>query len=407
MKYSIKKISWVETIFAPMQDVNSVTIEIFVKAGSIYETEKTNGISHFLEHMFFKWWKKYKTPKEVASAVDSFGGEFNAYTSGWNAGYYVKCAPEFVEKAIDVLGDMLVDSQFPLDEMEREKWVVIQEIKMKEDAPTSLIYDKWKTAFLGNNSYGRATLGPVENVKNFTQEMLFNHKNTLYTKNNLIIVVAGKIEDQIMIENYLSDSFWNLPETNGVIKPKFEFIKPKDSKNKYIKKTEQNHLIISGLGVDWLNEDRYKTNVLATILGGNMSSRLFQNIREKEWLCYYVWGSHYTMPDLWLFLIRAGLEKWRFEYGVKRIFEEIKNIAEWNFSEEEFLNAVGYRKWQLQMWIESSEDMASFLWSQYLLYGKIDSLEDMLKSYEGLSLNDVKSVANLLDEEKLYMYWIE
>ena len=144
MKYEVKQIAGINCIFAPLNDANSITVEILVKAGSIYENEQTNGISHFLEHMFFKWGKKYSDPHQVAQAVENFGGEFNAFTSGDHAGYYIKCAPDFVEKAVDVLSDMMVSARFPKEELEREKWVVLQEIQMYKDDPQSLVYDKWK-----------------------------------------------------------------------------------------------------------------------------------------------------------------------------------------------------------------------------------------------------------------------
>lgn len=130
-----------------MSDTNSVTIEIMCKAGNIYETRENNGISHFLEHLFFKGGKKYPTPKDVAEAVDKFGGEFNAYTGDEYAGYYVKCAPEFVPQAMDVLADMMNNPSFPKEELEREKGVVIQELKMYEDNPMAMVLQKWQTYY--------------------------------------------------------------------------------------------------------------------------------------------------------------------------------------------------------------------------------------------------------------------
>jgi predicted Zn-dependent peptidase len=170
-----------------------------------------NGISHFLEHMFFKGGKKYPTPHSVAEAVDSFGGEFNAFTSDEYAGYYVKCAPGFVHQAIDVLSDMLVDAQFPEEEMQREKSVVIQEMAMYEDMPNRQVYDKWKEWYYGDNSYGRPTIGSETTVNSFTREDLFRHKEELYSKDNLIIVVAGKITDQSAVLDQIGSLFNLLP----------------------------------------------------------------------------------------------------------------------------------------------------------------------------------------------------
>lgn len=407
MKYEIKKINGLDCVFIPMKDANSTTVEILAKAGSVYENKQNNGISHFLEHLFFKWWKKYKTPKEVAEAVDSFGWEFNAFTSEDYAGYYVKSAPEFIEKSIDVLGDMIINAQFPVEEMEREKWVVIQEIMMYEDNPPALVLDKWKGFFFGDNSYGRSTLWPVENIKKFTRKDLIDHKNGLYTKDNLILIVSGKINNQEKIENFLYTTFKDLPEHKNIEKPEFFWLLPNKQKDVYKKKTEQNHIVISAKWFKWTDNQKYAANVLSTILGWNMSSRLFQNIREKEWLCYYIWARHYNDPDGWFFLIRAWLEKWRFEFGVEKIYAELERIAQWDISQEEFKKAIWYTIWQLQMWIESSDEMANFVGNQYLLYWEVKTLDEILEIYKNMKLEDVLEIVDKFEKKNLYQYWIE
>jgi len=407
MNYQVKKISWIKTIIAPINDSNSVTVEVLVHAGSNYETIENNGISHFLEHMFFKGGKKYTMPKQVAEVVDAFGWEFNAFTSGLYAGYYVKCAPNFVDKAIEVLGDMLVDAQFPNAEIEREKKVVIQEVMMKLDDPSSLVYDKWKHYFFGDNSFGRSTLWPIENIKKFSQDDLFEYKNSFYTKDNLLLIVAWKIDNQVLLEEMLDSAFSNLPEKKKWNLLSFDNYTPNKKSDFFGKWTEQNHLIISATWFSWSNKKKYAAGLLATILWGNMSSRLFQNIREKQWLCYYIGGSHYSMPHTGIFLVKVWLEKWRFEFAMEKIYQEIDNVAKWNFTEEELQKALWYRTGQIQMWIESSDEMASFLGEQYLLYDKIDSLEDILSFYKKQTLDDLKDVAKSLMWNNLFSYWIE
>lgn len=407
MKYEIKKLSWIDCIFVPMEDSNSTTMLILARAGSIYETRQNNGISHFLEHMFFKWWKKYETPKAVAEAVDSFGGEFNAFTSDTYAGYYVKSAPEFVEKWLDVLGDMIMNARFPQDEMEREKWVVIQEVKMYEDQPTALVADKWQEFFYGDNSYGWSTLWPVENIQNFTRQDLIDHKLDLYTKDNLIVIISGKIIDPKAVEDQITTLFVDLPEKRRIEKPEFLWILPKEKEWKYVKKTAQNHIIISAKWFDWNNKKRYAAGIFSTILGWNMSSRLFQNIREKEWLCYYIRAAHHTSPHDWVFLIRAWLEKERFDYWVEKIMWELKKISTWDITKDEFDKAIWFNIWQYQMWIESSDEMANFVWNQYLLYGEIKTLDDILAKIKNVKIEEVIDIANCLNEENLYKYWIE
>jgi len=407
MNYSIKKITGIDCIFAPMQDSNSITIEIMCKAWSIYETNNNNWISHFLEHLFFKGGKKYLTPKAVAEAVDKFGWEFNAYTGDEYAWYYVKCAPEFVHQALDVLGDMMMNAQFPKDELEREKWVVIQELKMYEDNPMALVMQKWQERYFGDNNFGRPTIWTIENINSFNQDHLLEHKDNLYTKDNLIVVIAGKIPNQKDIEDQIWEIFNALPEKKKHEKTPFKKHLPQEKNNFFDKKTEQNHLVITATGFDGNDESRYAAGVLATIMGGNMSSRLFQNIREKQGLCYYINGSHMSSQDYWIFLIRAGIDKARFDFGVEKIYQEIENIANGNFTEEEFINTIWYNIGQIQMWIESSDQMASFLGNQYLLYGKIETLDQILAKYKGLKFEDIKKVASKLHRDNLYLYHIQ
>lgn len=407
MKYFVEKINGIECIFAPMEDSNSVTIEIMCKAWSIYENKKNNGISHFLEHLFFKWGEKYPTPKSVAEAVDKFGWEFNAYTWEEYAWYYVKCAPNFINKAVDVLGDMMINPQFPKEELEREKWVVIQELKMYEDNPMALVMEKRQTYFYGDNSYGRPIIWTIDNIKSFDQDMLKAHKTDLYSKDNLIIVIAGKIENIDELKIILADTFGSLPEKKRINKPEYKHILPAENQWFWDKKTEQNHLVISSVWFNWNDDTRYAATVLATILGWNMSSRLFQNIREKQWLCYYIKAVHNSNQDFGTFLIRAGIDKWRFDFGVEKIYEEISKIANWEFGQEEFDNAIWYNVWQVQMWIESSNEMSSFIWSQYLVYKNIETLDEILQKYKNLTINDIKNIAWMLSKENLRLYWIQ
>lgn len=407
MNYTIEKIAWIDCLFAPMEEANSVTIEIMCKAGSIYEDKKNNGISHFLEHLFFKWGKKYPTPKAVAEAVDKFGGEFNAYTGDEYAGYYVKCAPKFTDKAIDVLADMMNNATFNTEELEREKWVVIQELKMYEDNPIAMAMQKRQWYYFGDNSFGRPIIGTEENIQSFNQEMLFKHKTDLYSKDNLIITIAGKIENKETIINQLEVEFKNIPETKRIQKSKYTETLPKEHKAFYEQKNEQAHLVISAPGFDGNDQKKYAANVLATILWGNMSSRLFQNIREKQGLCYYIKANHMVQEDTGVFLIRAGIDKKRFDFWVEKIYEEIQKIADWDITQEEFDNAIWYNEGQIQMGIESSDQMASFVGNQYLIYKKIETLENILQKYKKLTLADIKEIAKKLKKEQLYLFYIK
>ena len=407
MKYTIEKIAGIDCIFAPLE-WTAITVEIMCQAGSVYENAKTNGISHFLEHLFFKGGEKYTTPQAVAEAVDKFWWEFNAYTGDEYAGYYVKCGPQFINKAIDVLWDMMMNAKFGVDELEREKWVVIQELKMGEDNPISFVINKRQERYFWKNSYGRSIVGTEENIKSFTQDMLFEHKNNLYAKDNLIIVISGKIENKQAIVDQISTIFADLPEHKKVEKPTYpENHLPVEQSAFFDKKTEQNHILITFPGFDGNDPQRYAANILATYMWGNMSSRLFQNIREKQGLCYYISARNYSSQNHGQIIIRAGIDKARFDFGIEKIYEELDAIANGSMTQQDFENAIGYNEWQIQMGIETSDDMASFLGSQYLLYWKIETLDDVLAEYKKVTLADVQAIAKTLTKDNSKLYWIQ
>ena len=407
MKYCIEKIGWIDCIFAPMSDVNSVTARIMCKGGSNNETEEQGWIAHCLEHMFFKWWERYKTQKDVAETLDSIWASYNAFTSNNTVEYFVKCAPDFIEQSLDVLADMMMNAKFNEDDLEKEKWVIIQEMKMYEDDPMSVVADKQRLRYYGNNSFGRPVIWNEKTVLSFTPNDLRTYKNSLYTKDNLIIIVAGKWADDDKIKKLIEKYFSDMIEKKSVQTPEFPWILPKEHESFFKKWTEQNHVIIAAPWFDGNDERRYAAKVLASILWWNMSSRLFQNIRTKEGLCYYISSYHISAPECWTFGLRAWMDKERFEFWLKRIKEELDNYVKNGATQEEFDKAIWYLQWHTQMWIDGSEEMACFLWSQYLMYNKIETLDEILEKYKKLTLNDVNQLAPMLSLDNCYTYHIE
>jgi len=209
------------------------------------------------------------------------------------------------------------------------------------------------------------------------------------------------------IKKSLELAFTGLHAKKTIAKPIFPAILPAQKKAFLKKKTEQNHLILALNGVTGADEKKYIANVISVILGGNMSSRLFQNIREKEGLCYYISGSHYMGEHSGEFFFRAGVEKERFDFAVEKILEEIDTFAQHGPSKEEFETAKGYLVGQLQMGIESSDELAEFLGSQYLIYNKIDDLHTELETYKHMKMDELTPLLGNLRKEKAYLYWIE
>lgn len=407
MDYTIEKIAWIDCIFAPMNDIHSITVQIMCKAWSENETLEQGGIAHCLEHMFFKWWDRYKTQKDVSETLDSIWAEYNASTSSDIVEYYVKCAPEFVEKAIDVLADMLMNAKFDEKELEKEKWVITQEMKMRDDNPMRLVYQKWNQWYLWDNSFGRPVIWTEKTVNSFTSQDLHKYKDSLYTKDNLIIVVAGKWAEKEEIKKLIAKNFGWIGEKRSIPVPVFPNVLPSTHESFFKKWTEQNHLIISASWFTWFDDKRFAARVLGTVLWWNMSSRLFQNVRTKEGLCYYISGYHYAGPNFWKFMIKAGMDKNRFDFGLRRIREEIENIAKNWITQKEFEKTIGYLQWNIQMWIETSDEMADFLWWQYIWFGEIDSLEETLAKYKNLTLDEVNQISGMLVLENCYTFHIE
>ncbi len=407
MSFITKTLNWITTVFAPMEWANSTTIQVLVKAGSIYETRDTNGLSHFLEHMFFKWGVRYPTPRAVAETLDSFWADYNAFTGNEYAGYYIKCAPKYFNQALDVLSDMLTNAAFPLDEIETEKWVVLQEIAMYEDNPQQLAWTKQNERYNGDNPYGRPIIWPASNVQWFTQENLKEHHRALYTKDNLVIIVAGNIANQAESEEQIAELFWSLPDAKTTPDPIYPDHKPSERSNKYIKETQQNHLIISAPWFSNHSEERFAAKILAKVLGGGMSSRLFQRIREQRWLCYYIWGAHSPADGDGDFYIYAGMDKNNWDEGLGAIHTELEKIASGDVTEEEYVKALGNIRWSTQMGIETSDQMADFLWYQQLFKGKVRSLDEVLVDYESVTLDQVNALWKKLSQESLWTYWME
>lgn len=402
MNHSIKTIAGIPVIFVPMNESSSITIEIIVKAGSLYETQATNGLSHFLEHMFFKWGKTYPTAKSVVETIDAIGGEFNAFTGNDYAGYYVKAAPEHAYLALDVLGDMMVNATFPTEEVEKEKGVIIQEINMYKDRPDSVVREVRDRNYYGDNAYGRTILWPEANIHAFKQEDLFAHQKQLYAKNNMTIVIAGKILDEGRLHQAIETLFADLPATTTGKRPQYIHQHPAGSWDFIEQTTNQNHLVYGGPGFGDGHPLEYAAKLLSLILGGTMSSRLFQEVREKRGLCYYIGCSHSSYLDHGLFKIRAGLSKENYEEGVTAIQQELTKAANGDITDAELAMAQSNMLGRVQMGIETSDEMADFVGSHHLLYGKVETLEELLEKYKKVTLADIHAAAEAILPEKLY-----
>lgn len=387
-------------------NTKSVTSLVLVGAGSRYETKDINGISHFLEHMFFKGAKKYKNTKEVSQKIDSVGGEFNAFTGKEYAGYYVRLIDEHLETAFDVLSDMLLEATFKTEEIDKERGVILEELNMYQDTPMYQIGWNFENLLYGEQPMGWDQIGTKELIKGVTTEQFKDYQEKLYTPDNTVICISGNFDEDKTLE--LVKKYFKM----GSNKKAFDFEPIKDLKpeKKYkieTRQTEQSHLVLGFKGLTLKDKRRYALKVLATALGGNMSSRMFLNIREAKGLCYYIRTEIDNYTDCGSFQTRAGVDINRTKEAIQDILNEYQKASKEGFTEEEIYNAKEYLKGKMVLNYEDTESIAHLMARQELLQNEHKSVKQIIKNYEDVTLEDVNQLAKeILIPENLYTYVI-
>ncbi|MBI4999643.1 insulinase family protein, partial [Candidatus Gottesmanbacteria bacterium] len=322
-----------------MPHVQSVTVLVLVGAGSRFENKRISGLSHFLEHMAFKGTKRRPTALEISSLIEGIGGEFNAYTSKDQTGFYIKAANKHLAVLVDVLSDMLLHSKFETVEIERERGVIIEEINLYEDTPSRKIGEIYEELLYGDTPLGRDIAGKKETISKIKREDFLDYIKGLYAPENTVVVVAGGISDfgllalsKFSCEKRISDLIgkWLGDWENNAT---WHYDKMSDKQNKpaakiVYKKTEQAHLALGVRGYNLFHPDRYGLAVLSTILGGGMSSRLFIQVRERRGLAYYVYSMAEHYADVGHLVSRAGVDLNKIEEAIKVILEEYWKMAE-------------------------------------------------------------------------------
>lgn len=416
IKPKIKTLSnGMRLITLSMPQWRSVTVLLMVKVGSRYEEETMTGISHFLEHMVFKGTKKYPTAFDLTSAVDSIGAEFNAFTAKEYTGFYVKSAVNHLPLALDVLAEMVWHPLLKEKEINREKRVIIEEINMREDTPMVKVGEVFETLLYGLTPLGRETIGYKKTVKAVKRKDFVDYRQQWYQPERMVMGIVGGIERfksskskvkslvQNLVQKYFSKNYPNSDTT--VIQlgkklkadklEKLKFSQKKPAIRVRYKKTEQAHLCLGVRAFPRGHKDRYVMSVLTTILGGNMSSRLFTEVREKRGLTYYIKSDINTYFDNGYLVSQAGTDINKAKETIKVILEEYKKISNSKFpvSNEELKRAKEYLKGKLALALEDSKEVASFFVEDFLLEGKIRLIKEIIAGIEKVTLADLKRVA--------------
>ncbi len=387
--------SGLRVVTGKMEGTKAVTILVLCGAGSRYENQELRGISHFLEHMFFKGADTYKNAREVSEAIDGVGGVFNAFTGKEYAGYFVKVASEKAEVAADVLSDMMLNAKFDSKEIEKERGVILEEYNMYQDTPMYQIGWDFEQLVFGDQPMGWDQIGTKELIKNVTHEDFKKYKEALYTADNCVVAVVGNIEHEDAVR--LVEEKFKFGEAKQSLEYNpFDPDLAKNTKKIHKKKTEQVHLVVGVRGVPEMHEDSYAEKVLSVILGGNMSSRMFMSVREERGLCYYIRTSTDNYTDCGTLSTGAGVDAKRVSEAVDAIKAEYEKIRTEDVPEKELEKAKAYMKGKIILKLEDSEEMAHLLAKYELLYGEIRDVDAVLEGIEAVTAQDVRRVAEKL-----------
>ncbi len=379
-----------------MEGLMSVTMGILVGTGASVETDAEDGISHFIEHMQFKGTKK-RNAFEISDAFDRIGAQVNAFTGKDLTCYYSKCTSDHTSACFELLSDLFLNSTFPEEEMEREKGVVCEEISMNEDTPEDLCLDLLAQAFYGTQNYGRNILGTMQNVKNFTTADIQRYKRARYCPENIVISFAGGVDMQTaeaLVESY----FGNLDK--GAFEQRSPIIQKQHLSLVKKKPVEQMHIAIAYPSVIRGDEREDYVSAINGILGGSMSARLFQEVREKRGLAYSVYSYLSAFPECATQNIYAGVNPANALEAYEAILDVVKNMKKNGITEDEFLRSREQMKAGMFFSNESSNSQM-LLYGKYMLYyNKIFDFEDKLQHINAMTHAKAQEALSVMFEEK-------
>ncbi len=382
-----------KAILVPQKGAASMTIFVMVKVGSRYETKEINGASHFIEHLMFKGTKKRPDTETLTRILDQYGAEYNAFTGKDLTAYYIKMDAAKTKLAIDILHDMLFHSHYDQKEIDRERGVIVEEINMYEDNPRMHLDDLLEGALFPKSTLGWNIAGPREVIRTISRDDLVKYRDTYYTPERLTVVVAGKMVPGLL--DMLNQTFGKVKPSKLEAKPFIPFTAPDALAGVEIqnKKTEQVQLALAFYGYNQLDRRLPAVGLLATILGGSMSSRLFIQIRERLGLCYSISASHEALEDIGVFSISAGLDKARVPEAATAIFEELKRITEKGVTPDELRRAKDHLRGRMMLAFEDSSAQADWYGRQWTFRKTLETPEERMKRVAKVTTADIKAAA--------------
>jgi predicted Zn-dependent peptidase len=393
MKYTKTSLrNGLRIITAPMKGTETVTVLVMVGVGSRYETEKESGLSHFIEHMFFKGTKKRPNTRVIAEEMDAIGGEFNAYTGKSRTAYYAKADAKHFNIVLDVISDLFLNSKIETKEINRERGTILQEMSMYEDMPMRSVDDVFETLLYGKQSLGRRILGSKKTVSNLQRRDFLRYIQKFYTAKNTVVCITGNFDEKKELAK-IKKSFSTIRRGE-----KIDFVPVKEIQKKpklkiKNKKSDQTNFILGVRAYNNFHPDRFAANLLAVILGGNMSSRLFINLRERMGLAYYVRSSFESCQDVGQLTTQAGVEHKNLVKAVQIILAEYQKIARRKVSSSELQRAKDFVRGKTVMSLESSSSVAEFLINQEIFKNEIVKPKQLFAQFEKVTVDDIQRVA--------------
>jgi len=399
-KLSVLK-NGIKVITHNMPAAHGVTTSIFYGTGSRYEKEKVAGVSHFLEHMFFKGTKKRPRPEDIARSIEGVGGNLNAFTNQAHTVYYNRVPKEHSDRALEVLADMMNNSLFDEQALDRELGVILEELNMYLDTPIRYIYDLMMNLVFEGNTLGRDIIGTRESLKNMRRKDLVEYIKNYYQPQKTVVSIAGRVDHRKtvkMIEKY----FGAIPKA---AQPQYKKVVGERKGPRILihnKKTDQVHLSMAVRALPYNHKELPVLILLNTILGTGMSSRLFLNIREKLGLCYYIDSNTEQFSDVGIFTVNAGLNTDKIELAIKMIWEELRNMAEAKVAKTELAEAKEYLSGSTRLEIDNTDMLSLWYGTQGLFAKKIKTPEDKIRELSRVSENDIMKLAGkLFSKERL------
>lgn len=393
MKFTKHKLkNGLRYILAPMNNTQAVSVMVLVGTGLMYEKKEDNGLAHFLEHMCFKGTTKRPSAMHIAEEFDSIGAHHNAFTGNYSTGYWTKGHKKNAVQLLDLVADLYLDPLLPESEIAKEKGVIIQEINMYEDNPSSKVGRVAEELMYGDQAAGRDIAGTKESVNSFTREDLIRYRQTHYTPENTIVVVAGAFNEKAIVE-HIKKQFSSLK------KKKLPALQPTVVKQKapavkiHYKETDQTHFILSFHAPDMFDKNRNAISTMSTILGGSSSSRLYKKMREELGICYYIGSSYQGGINLGAFSIYAGVDNNRLEEAISGVVDEIKKIKKDLAKKEELERSKNIKLSGLVLGLETANAVADRCAFQELYHHRIKSVEESAKGIEKVDLGEVNKAA--------------